>query len=124
MIQIQSTIHITDNSGARKMKCIKIIGKKPKKCGNIGNIICGSIVESIDNEKISRKSIKYALIVRSKKGIARKDGKLLSFSENSAILVSDNKARKTLSTRIFGSIPKELKDSISYKTLFIGCQIV
>jgi large subunit ribosomal protein L14 len=113
MIQQQTILNVSDNSGAKKVKCIKILGGFKKRTSSIGEIIIVSIIElrnkSRKTSKVKKGEIYRALIIKTKKQVKNKDGSTYFFNQNSVSLV--NKLNKPLASRIIGSIPKKLKKS-------------
>ena len=122
MIQPQTTLRIVDNSGAKTIKCIKVLGGYKRKIAFIGDIIIASVQELRNKYKISSKvkkgEVVSDLILRTKKTKRRKDGSFICFDKNCAILI--NKSDKPLGTRIFGSIPKELRTNKFMKLASLG----
>jgi large subunit ribosomal protein L14 len=122
MIQPQTILKIVDNSGAKTIKCIKVLGGYKKKVAFIGDIIIASVQELRNkykiNSKVKKGEVVSALILRTKKNKKRKDGTFFSFDKNCAILI--NKSDKPLGTRIFGSVPKEFRVNKFMKLASIG----
>lgn len=122
MIQPQTILKIVDNSGAKTIKCIKVLGGYKKKVAFIGDIIIASVQELRNkykiNSKVKKGEVVSALILRTKKNKKRKDGTFFSFDNNCAILI--NKSDKPLGTRIFGSVPKEFRVNKFMKLASIG----
>ena len=108
MIQMQSLLKIADNSGARSVMCIKVLGGSKRRYANIGDIIKVAVREAIPTGKVKKGQIVDALIVRTKKGVRRKDGSLIKFDENAAVLINNQKA--PIGTRVFGPVTRELRD--------------
>ena len=109
MIQMQSLLKIADNSGARSVMCIKVLGGSKRRYANIGDVIKVAVREAIPTGKVKKGQVVDALIVRSKKGVRRRDGSLIKFDENAAVLL--NSAGEPRGTRIFGPVARELRDS-------------
>lgn len=107
MIQTESVLEVADNSGAKKIKCIKVLGGSKKRYANIGQVIKVSIKESIPRGKVKKGEVCNAVIVRTKKGIKRNDGSVIRFDSNSAVLI--NNQNQPVGTRIFGPITRELR---------------
>ena len=99
MIQMQSLLKIADNSGARSVMCIKVLGGSKRRYANIGDVIKVAIREAIPTGKVKKGQVVDALIVRTKKGVRRKDGSLIKFDENAAVLINNQKA--PIGTRVF-----------------------
>ena len=108
MIQMQSLLKIADNSGARSVMCIKVLGGSKRRYANIGDVIKVAIREAIPTGKVKKGQVVDALIVRSRKGVRRRDGSLIKFDENAAVLINAQKA--PIGTRVFGPVTRELRD--------------
>ncbi len=107
MIQVESYLDVADNSGARKLRCIKVLGGSKRRYASIGDVIVVSIREAMPNSKIKKGQVMKAVIVRTKKGVRRSDGSLIRFDSNSAVLIGAD--RNPLGTRIFGPVARELR---------------
>ena len=115
MIQMQSLLNIADNSGARSVMCIKVLGGSKRRYANIGDIIKVAVREAIPTGKVKKGQVVDALIVRSRKGVRRRDGSLIKFDENAAVLINAQKA--PIGTRVFGPVTRELRDGKHMKIL-------
>ncbi|OIP29297.1 MAG: 50S ribosomal protein L14 [Deltaproteobacteria bacterium CG2_30_63_29] len=107
MIQMQSMLSVADNSGAKKVQCIKVIGGSQRRYAGIGDIIVVSIKEAIPNSKVKKGDVHRAVIVRTAKEIRRADGSYIRFDGNAAVLVDGQSA--PIGTRIFGPVARELR---------------
>jgi large subunit ribosomal protein L14 len=107
MIQVESYLDVADNSGARKLRCIKVLGGSKRRYAGIGDVIVVSIREALPNSKIKKGQVMKAVIVRTRKGVRRADGSLIRFDTNSAVLIGND--RNPLGTRIFGPVARELR---------------
>lgn len=107
MIQMQSMLDVADNSGARKLICIKVPGGSKRKYARLGDQIICSVREAMPNSKVKKGDIVRAVIVRTKKEVARQDGTLIRFDNNSAVVI--NQAGEPVGTRIFGPVARELR---------------
>lgn len=107
MIQMQSTLTAADNSGAKKLQCIKVLGGSKRKYASIGDIIVVSVKEALPNTRVKKGDLKRAVVVRTKKEIRRADGSHIKFDVNSAVLIND--ANEPVGTRIFGPVARELR---------------
>ncbi len=107
MIQVESYLDVADNSGARKLRCLKVLGGSKRRYANIGDVIVVSVREALPNSKIKKGQVMKAVIVRTKKGVRRQDGSLIRFDTNSAVLIGND--RNPLGTRIFGPVARELR---------------
>ncbi len=107
MIQMQSRLTVADNSGAKKLMCIKVLGGTGRRYASIGDIIVVTIKEAIPNSKVKKGEVARAVIVRTKKEIRRRDGTYIKFDDNSAVLVTPQ--NDPIGTRIFGPVARELR---------------
>ena len=107
MVQTTSTLDVADNSGAKKIMCIRVLGGTKRKYASLGDVIVVSIKEAIPNAKVKKGEVAKAVIVRTKKEIARPDGSYIRFDGNSAVLI--NKDNEPIGTRIFGPVARELR---------------
>ncbi len=107
MIQSESRLTVADNSGAKELYCIKVLGGSRRKYAGIGDVITCSVKEAIPNSKVSKGDIVQAVIVRTKKEISRPDGSMIRFDDNSAVILS--KSNEPVGTRIFGPVARELR---------------
>ena len=122
MIQMQSLLKIADNSGARSVMCIKVIGGSKRRYANIGDVIKVAIREAIPTGKVKKGQVVDALIVRTKKGVRRKDGSLIKFDDNAAVLINHQKA--PIGTRVFGPVTRELRDGKHIKILSLAPEVI
>lgn len=107
MIQMQSQLTAADNSGAKKLQCIKVLGGSKRKYASIGDIIIVSVKEALPNSRVKKGDVKRAVVVRTKKEIRRVDGSYIKFDVNSAVIIND--ANEPVGTRIFGPVARELR---------------
>ncbi|NIP89785.1 MAG: 50S ribosomal protein L14 [Gammaproteobacteria bacterium] len=107
MIQMQSTLDVADNSGAKRVQCIKVLGGAKRRYAGIGDIIRISIKEAMPNSRVKKGDVYHAVIVRTKKGVRRPDGSLIRFDKNAAVLL--NQQLQPIGTRIFGPVTRELR---------------
>ena len=107
MIQMQSNLFVADNSGARKIQCIKVLGGSKRRYAGIGDVIKISIKEAIPNSRVKKGEMFNALVVRTRKGVRRPDGSLIRFDRNAAVLL--NPQLQPIGTRIFGPVTRELR---------------
>ena len=122
MIQMQSLLKIADNSGARSVMCIKVLGGSKRRYANIGDIIKVAVREAIPTGKEKKGQVVDALIVRSRKGVRRRDGSLIKFDETAAVLVNAQKA--PIGTRVFGPVTRELRDGKHMKILSLAPEVL
>ena len=107
MIQVQSILEVADNSGARRVQCIKVLGGSKRRYAGIGDVIKISIKEAIPNSRVKKGEMFSALVVRTRKGVRRPDGSLIRFDRNAAVLL--NPQLQPIGTRIFGPVTRELR---------------
>ncbi len=107
MIQMQSILDVADNSGARKLCCVKVLGGSKRKYAGIGDIIICSVKEALPNSKVKKGDVVRAVIVRTAKEVGRPDGSYIRFDNNSAVVV--NQGGEPVGTRIFGPVARELR---------------
>ena len=122
MIQMQSLLKIADNSGARSVMCIKVLGGSKRRYANIGDVIKVAIREAIPTGKVKKGQVVDALIVRSRKGVRRRDGSLIKFDENAAVLINAQMA--PIGTRVFGPVTRELRDGKHMKILSLAPEVL
>lgn len=107
MIQMQTRLGVADNSGARKVQCIKVLGGSKRRYASIGDVIVVSVKEALPNGKVKKGDVKKAVVVRTKKEISRPDGTYIRFDENAAVILDNN--GQPVGTRIFGPVARELR---------------
>jgi large subunit ribosomal protein L14 len=107
MIQMQSSLDVADNSGARRVQCIKVLGGSKRRYAGIGDIIKISVKEAMPNGKVKKGDVFNAVVVRTRKGVRRPDGSLIRFDKNAAVLL--NNQLQPIGTRIFGPVTRELR---------------
>jgi len=107
MIQMQTVLDVADNSGARKVMCIKVLGGSKRRYAGVGDIIKVSVKEAIPRGKVKKGDVNFAVIVRARKGVRRADGSLIRFDTNAVVLL--NAQHQPIGTRIFGPVTRELR---------------
>ncbi|MDD2374812.1 MAG: large subunit ribosomal protein [Clostridiales bacterium] len=122
MIQVQSTLKSADNTGAKKLMCIKVLGGSWRKYGNIGDVIVCSVKEATPGGVVKKGEVVKAVIVRSKRGVRRADGSYIKFDENAAVIIKEDKNPR--GTRIFGPIARELRDKDYMKILSLAPEVL
>lgn len=122
MVQMTTVLDVADNSGAKKLMCIKVLGGSKRKYASIGDVIVVSIKEAIPNAKVKKGDVAKAVIVRTKKEIARNDGSYIRFDENSAVLI--NKDNEPIGTRIFGPVARELRAKKFMKIISLAPEVL
>ena len=122
MIQQESFLKVADNTGAKEIKCIRVLGGSGRKYGNIGDIIVASVRKAAPGGQVKKGEVVKAVIVRSAKGVRREDGTYVRFDENAAVLIKDDK--NPSGTRIFGPIARELREKDFLKILSLAPEVV
>ena len=122
MIQMQSNLHVADNSGARRVQCIKVLGGSRRKTAGIGDIIVVSVKEAIPRGRVKKGDILHAVIVRTAKEIRRSDGTAIRFDRNAAVLV--NRQNEPIGTRIFGPVTRELRARQFMKIISLAPEVL
>jgi large subunit ribosomal protein L14 len=122
MIQMQSTLVAADNSGAKRLQCIKVLGGSKRKYATIGDIIVVSVKEALPKSRVKKKDVLRAVIVRTKKEIGRADGSRIRFDENAAVLISA--AGEPIGTRIFGPVARELRAKRFMKIVSLAPEVL
>ena len=122
MIQIQTEIQVADNTGAKRVECIKVLGGSKRRYASIGDIIVVSVKDALPKGKVKRGSVHKAVVVRTKKGIHRKDGSKVKF-DNNAVVLTDEKG-EPLGTRIFGPVTRELRNKGQMKIISLAPEVL
>jgi len=122
MIQMQSTLDVADNSGAKKVQCIKVLGGSKRKYASIGDIIVVSVKEAIPGAKVKKGEVTRAVIVRTAKEVHRPDGSYIRFDTNSAVLLT--KEGEPVGTRIFGPVARELRAKRFMKIISLAPEVL
>ena len=122
MIQMQTNLDVADNSGARRVMCIKVLGGSKRKYASVGDIIVVSIKEAIPRGRVKKGDVMKAVVVRTAKDIRRPDGSVIRFDKNAAVLV-DNK-KEPVGTRIFGPVPRELRAKSHMKIISLAPEVL
>ena len=122
MIQEESYLKVADNTGAKEIKCIRVLGGSKRKYGNIGDIIVASVRKAAPGGQVKKGDVVKAVIVRSAKGVRRADGTYVRFDENAAVLIKDDKTPR--GTRIFGPVARELRDKEYMKILSLAPEVI
>ncbi len=122
MIQMQSVLEVADNSGARKIQCIKVLGGSKRRYAGIGDIIKISVKEALPNSRVKKGDIYSAVVVRTRKGVRRIDGSLIRFDKNAAVLL--NNQFQPLGTRIFGPVTRELRTERFMKIISLAPEVL
>jgi large subunit ribosomal protein L14 len=122
MIQPESTLEVADNSGARKVACIRVLGGSGRKYASIGDIIVVSVKDAVPNARVKRGEVRRAVVVRTRKGIARRDGSYIRFDDNAAVLLDTQ--REPVGTRIFGPVARELRGRKFMKIISLAPEVL
>lgn len=122
MIQPQTMLNVADNSGAKKLMTIKVLGGSKRKFGNIGDIIVCSVKEATPGGVVKKGDVVKAVIVRSKTGSRRNDGSYIKFDENAAVIIKDDKSPR--GTRIFGPVARELREKDFMKIISLAPEVI
>jgi large subunit ribosomal protein L14 len=122
MVQSTSTLDVADNSGAKKVMCIRVLGGTRRKYASLGDVIVVSIKEAIPNSKVKKGDVAKAVIVRTKKEVSRQDGSYIRFDTNSAVLV--DKDNEPVGTRIFGPVARELRAKRFMKIISLAPEVL
>ena len=122
MIQQESYLKVADNTGAKEIKCIRVLGGSKRKFGNIGDVIVASVRKAQPGGTVKKGEVVKAVIVRTQKGVRRPDGSYVPFDENAAVLIKEDKNPR--GTRIFGPVARELRDKDYMKILSLAPEVI
>ena len=122
MIQQESYLKVADNTGAKEIKCIRVLGGSKRKFGNIGDVIVASVRKATPGGTVKKGEVVRSVIVRTCKGVRRADGTYVRFDENAAVLIKDDKNPR--GTRIFGPVARELRDKEYMKILSLAPEVI
>jgi large subunit ribosomal protein L14 len=122
MIQVETRLKAADNSGAKVLYCIKVLGGSRRRYATVGDIIVVSVKEAIPNAKVKKGDVHKAVVVRTRKEVRRPDGSYIRFDENSAVLI--NQAREPIGTRIFGPVARELRAKRFMKIISLAPEVL
>jgi len=122
MIQVQTELYVADNTGARRIECIKVLGGSKRRYASIGDIIVVSVKDAIPKGKVKKGSVHKAVIVRTKQGIFRNDGSKVKFDKNAAVLTDDK--GEPIGTRIFGPVTRELRSKGQMKIISLAPEVL
>ena len=122
MIQMQSYMKVVDNTGAKELMCIRVLGGTRRRYANIGDVVVASVKKATPGGVVKKGDVVKAVIVRSKKGLRREDGTYIRFDENAAVIIRDDKNPK--GTRIFGPVARELRDKDYMKILSLAPEVL
>lgn len=122
MIQTSTRLDVADNSGARQVECIKVLGGSKRRYAQIGDVIVVSVKDAIAKGKVKQGEVLFALVVRTRKGVRRKDGSAIRFDSNAVVLL--NKQRQPIGTRIFGPVTRELRGEAFMKIISLAPEVL
>ena len=122
MIQTESELGIADNSGARRVKCIKVLGGSHRRYARIGDVIKVTVKEAIPKGRVQKGQVMNAVVVRTRKGVRRGDGSLIKFDENAAVLL--NQQNQPVGTRIFGPVTRELRTENFMRIVSLAPEVI
>ncbi len=122
MIQTQTMLDVADNSGARRVMCIKVLGGSHRRYANVGDVIKVSVKEAIPRGKVKKGEVLFAIVVRTCKGVRRPDGSLIRFDDNAVVLL--NAQKQPIGTRIFGPVTRELRGDNFMKIISLAPEVL
>lgn len=122
MIQPETNLEVADNSGARRIQCIRVLGGSRRKWGSVGDIIVASVKEAIPRGRVKKGDVVHAVIVRTAKEVRRPDGSAIRFDRNAAVLI--NRQGEPIGTRIFGPVPRELRARKFMKIISLAPEVL
>lgn len=122
MIQMQTNLDVADNSGARRVMCIKVLGGSHRRYAHVGDVIVVSVKEAIPKGRVKKGDVRKAVVVRVSKDIKRRDGSVIRFDSNAAVLV--NNSGEPIGTRIFGPVPRELRAKNHMKIVSLAPEVL
>jgi large subunit ribosomal protein L14 len=122
MIQTQSYLDVADNSGARRVMCIKVLGGSKRRYARVGDLIKVTVKEAIPRGKVKKGQVMTAVVVRTRKGVRRPDGSLIRFDDNAAVLLNNQQA--PIGTRIFGPVTRELRGDKFMKIISLAPEVI
>jgi large subunit ribosomal protein L14 len=122
MIQQETRLKVTDNSGAKEILCIRVLGGTKRRYARVGDVIVASVKAANPTGNVKRKSVVKAVIVRTRDQIQRKDGSTIAFDDNAAVIIGDDKNPKA--TRVFGPVPRELRDMGYSKIISLAPEVL
>ena len=122
MVQMESYLKVADNTGAKEIHCIRVLGGSKRKYGNIGDVIVASVRKASPGGTVKKGDVVKAVIVRSKRGVRREDGSYVRFDENAAVIIKEDRNPK--GTRIFGPVARELREKDFMKILSLAPEVI
>lgn len=122
MIQQESRLKVTDNSGAKEILCIRVLGGTRRRYARVGDVIVATVKDANPNGQVKKKSVVKAVVVRTRDQIRRKDGSTIAFDDNAAVIINDEKLPRA--TRVFGPVPRELRDKGYMKIVSLAPEVL
>ena len=122
MVQMESYLKVADNTGAKEIHCIRVLGGSKRKYGNIGDVIVASVRKATPGGTVKKGEVVKAVIVRTKRGVRREDGSYVRFDENAAVIIKEDRNPK--GTRIFGPVARELREKDYMKILSLAPEVI
>ena len=122
MLQQESRMKVADNSGARELLVIRVLGGSHVKTGNIGDVVVGTVKNALPNSNMKKGKVVKAVIVRSRQGVRREDGSYIKFDDNACVIIKDDKS--PVGTRIFGPVARELRDKDYMKIVSLASEVI
>lgn len=122
MVQQESRLNVCDNSGAKEILCIRVLGGSRHRYANVGDIIVATVKQAAPNGTVKKKSVVRAVVVRTRNTIRRKDGSTIKFDDNAAVIIGEDKQPR--GTRIFGPVPRELRDQGYFKIISLAPEVL
>lgn len=122
MIQQESRLKVTDNSGAKEVLCIRVLGGSGRRYARVGDVIVATVKDANSTGTIKKKSVVKAVVVRTREQIRRKDGSTIAFDDNAVVIINDDKAPRA--TRVFGPVPRELRDAGFTKIISLAPEVL
>ena len=122
MIQMQTNLEVADNSGARRVMCIKVLGGAGRRYASVGDVIVVSVKDAIPRGRVKKGDVLRAIVVRTAQGVKRKDGSMIRFDKSAAVIV--NKQNEPIGTRIFGPVPRELRAKNHMKIISLAPEVL
>ena len=124
MIQQESRLKVADNSGAKELTVIRVLGGSKVKTGNIGDVVVGTIKKATPNGTVGKGKVVKAVVVRTKFGLRRKDGSYIKFDDNACVIIKDDKDKAPVGTRVFGPVARELREKDFMKIISLAKEVL
>ena len=124
MVQQETRLKVADNTGAKELLCIRVLGGSTRRYANIGDVIVASVKDATPGGVVKKGDVVKAVVVRTKKGARRKDGSYIKFDENAAVIIKDKEDKTPVGTRIFGPVARELRDKKFMKIVSLAPEVL